>query len=358
MVSQVNQEIFSTIEDLKLAKENLNRIKSQYINEPDILNFYLHSAKDMVKQLENHLEFLLKTETGSDYTINTIDDDIDVWIRIEGESFQDGTGPINVIGSYLQKLNTAARHSTKLIKNRIDDLKDINVIPSFELAATAKGSLKLGLKNKLPKEFYATKFEQQTLFDEDLDKRSDLIYKLNKVNHQGINVLFKALASANDESVIEELTNDFGPDDVIKLIHYAQELAPSSRSLIDNISFEGQDVRFTGYELKTNKDTRKILKERAKALFNNKEFVEGSAFIRSYAVDADKDYYQLEARPFKHESQKIESIELRANKKLFNFNEEQVFDTLIFITGFLYYNSNKQPTYIELDSINFDEFED
>lgn len=362
MVSESDNEILSVIHNLKNAKENLKRIENDYKDEAVLMNFYSYSAKELINQLENHLDYLLQKEIGNSLSINTVDN-LDLWIRIEGRSFEHGRGPINVVGSYLQKLNTAVRHSTNLIKNKYQDLIGVNnFYPSFELAATAKGSLKLGLQNNNFSKVQNADIIEDNLFNVDssnvelFEERLLRFNRMNEITNQSIEVLFKALASANDEHFISELTREFDEDDVIKLIHYAQELAPSSRSSIDAISFEGESLK-SFINLKTDKSTRSVLKKRAQHLKNNKEFVEGTALVRQYSVDSDRPYITLIARPFKTNDRVIEEVELRVGKDI-GITESQVYNQLIFISGFLHYNANNQPVRIDLDSIDFDKIEE
>ncbi|CAM4371991.1 MULTISPECIES: hypothetical protein [Bacillus] len=354
MVDGLKDEIFSTIENLKKAKENLHRIETEYASEQELLEFYSLSAKQLVKNLETHLEYLLKEETGSQYSIESVNENLDIWIRIEGENFKNGKGPINIVGSYLQKLNKAIRHSTNLVKSKYEDLEEVLISPSFELVATAKGSLKLGLQSNMV-DFISTKeFNQIDLFEDNkLDHDLERLDKFNKINNltkQSVEMLFKALASAEDENKLNELRTEFEDEDIIKLIHYAQELAPSSRSSIEFISFEGDRAK-QFKNLKTDKHTRVLLKDRIKRLRINKEFVEGSAFIRKYSIDADEDHYVLTARPFRYENKQINDIELFLDRKTNSITEEDILNNLVYITGFLYYTASNQPSYIKVDTI-------
>ncbi|MDE5055391.1 hypothetical protein NDK25_24555 [Niallia taxi] len=356
MVSEREHDIKDAIYSLKEAKQNLKRIEKEYAEEPILLKIYSYSAKEMISNLENHLEYLLKLETETELSIISEIDPLDLWIRIEGKSFHNGTGPINVVGSYLKKLNTAVRHSARLVKKKFEVANELNnFFPTFELAATAKGSLKLGLQNNVSNNL--DQIIEPTLFnvenkDNTLEQLKQ-IQTINDITDKSITVLFKALASANDDTFIRELTKEYDEDDVIKLIHYAQELAPSSRSSIDFISFEGNQIR-DFKELKTDKNTRSYLKQRAQRLRQNKVFIEGTAFIKQYTVDSDKTYYSLIARSFKYDNNSLDEIELRLNKEEFSIEQKDVYNQLIFVSGFLHYNANNQPYLIEADSINFE----
>lgn len=349
-----NQNITETVNDLKLAKTRLQEIGKLYQNEPVLLGIYKFSAEKMVETLESHLEYLLNKETNSEFNLQSNKGDMDVWIKIEGSKFAEGKGPINVIGSYLQKLNTAARHSTKLVKSKVDELNNINFYPTFNLAETAKGSLKIGLEQG---DIYSHDSDLQLdLFDDQSIDLFDIEVLKKKVTTEAIEVLFKALASANDETLFNELLAEYEEEDVIKLIHYAEELAPSNRSNIDAISFDGSGIKFAD-TLRTDADTRQLLRERAKKLKQDKEFVEGTAFIRQYTVDQNIDYYILTAAPFNSNEKKNPELELRADKKRLQINEEQVFGQIVYVSGFLHYNSKNQPLYIEVDSIEPNKFD-
>lgn len=51
-------EICETINEYNDAMENLNRIREEYKNEKDLLNFYEPSAIHLVEKLKEHLESL------------------------------------------------------------------------------------------------------------------------------------------------------------------------------------------------------------------------------------------------------------------------------------------------------------
>lgn len=57
-------EIIELLENLKAAKSNLERIRSEYANKPSLLNFYEPSASGVVKYYQNLLEEFIFEKTG------------------------------------------------------------------------------------------------------------------------------------------------------------------------------------------------------------------------------------------------------------------------------------------------------
>lgn len=162
--------IFETINDLKRAKKNQERILSDYQDTPQLIEFYLPSAEHMVNELNNHLKYLIENETDMQFGENINYVEPEVWIRLEGKNFE-GKGPIGVVGAYLQKLNTANKQAVNLIGHiheRFENAKGmLGNISSLDLVSAAHGSFKLGLKRTdvIPQ----FEFEQLNLFyDEDV----------------------------------------------------------------------------------------------------------------------------------------------------------------------------------------------
>jgi hypothetical protein len=346
----LDKEILETIDALKDAQENLKRIEEKYSNKPMLLNFYRPSAQELVNRLQSHLKFLLQKATNIEFDIKSIPESIDIWVRIEGDEFEHGKGPINIVGSYLQKFNTAFKHTVSLMLERLNDFTEQEQIrfPTLNLATTQEGSLKLGLKYSIdPKE----QETQISFFDkEDLLERLEKFDKLQKISRESLILLMRVLASVNDKKILEELKTQFDEKDVLKLIHYAKELVPSSRSQIKYISFEGIPG-ILDKPIKTDRETRKFLSEKAKSLKKDTKYVEGTALIRGYESDLDLDYFTLTARPFKYEEEKIPSIECRLIKKSHKESILQFADQFVYISGFLIYNSNNQPVRLDVDEI-------
>jgi hypothetical protein len=352
-----SNEIIETINDLKKARENSQRIDELFSNDPDLHEIYIYSANELIKKLENHLEYLLNKQTESAFTLTSQSGDADIWIHIEGEKYGEGRGPINSIGSYLKKLNTAAQHTINVLKERSGSLKDLKFDTYFELVGTAKGSLKLGLKSKV--KTVPENDNQGSIFDEDPEtKLTELkVYsQIQKLSSTGLSLLLKALSSTDDEQAIGELLDKYGEEDTAKLLYFAKELAPSSRSNIRQVLFEGRLLPENKSEIKLNRDTRKQLMLKSKIL-KNKEFIEGTALIEQYTNNVNSNYYSLFAKPLKYNGTPL-NIELRFDKRNHDISEEEVLNEFINVEGFLHFNNRSNPNYVAVERIVVDVYDD
>lgn len=350
-----NDKVIGTINDIKKAKNNLERIKNEYKDEPELLDLYLPSAKFLINELENHLFYLIGEELETDFK-RALNNTVDLWIRLEGKQFIMGKGPIGVIGSYLQKLNNANRHAVNLIKDSKESLKlvadEFLDISSFDLIATDKGSLKLGLKSPSLDEFLLeTKEQQLKLFDDENSvslKKLEDINRLNNLSIDGFKLLIKTLASVDNESLFTDLKEKYKEKDVMKLLHYAKELVPSSRSPFDFITFEGKNLGISSSVLKTDKSTRKLLVEYEKELKQDTEYITGKGWVR--AVDLDG--LTCIIRPFHFKNTNIEQIECRFSKDNISSNElRMLLDEFVNLNGFLVFNQSYVPVRIEIEEI-------
>ncbi|MCA1295405.1 hypothetical protein LBW89_20570 [Paenibacillus sp. alder61] len=336
-----------TIEKLKEAQKNLERIRSTYKDNSELLNIYEPSAKYLVDSMKDRLNELLNEEV--DLKLSQPDKDVDLWIRINGEDFQSGKGPIGLVGNFLSKLSNANRQSLNLIaKARNIDIKSItNEFPlSFDLTTTATGSLKLGLKS--PNLKVDIDDEQLDMFSYNKDPWEKLreLATQNEMAVESMQLLLSALASAEDEEILSGLVEKYNERDVLKIIHYAKQVTPSSQSNIDAISFEGNSVTFRQRIVNTTKHTRKQLSKQAKKLVN-KEFVHGKGKVRGVDLD-DK---SLIIRPFVFEDVKHDEIRCY----LLNDDGEQSLERFlkkrVKVSGFVVYSSNNKLLRLEAEEI-------
>ncbi|MDU0332644.1 hypothetical protein RW092_20960 [Paenibacillus sp. 3LSP] len=336
-----------TIEKLKEAQRHLERIRSTYKDNSELLNFYEPSAKYLVDSLKERLNELLAEEV--DLKLSQPDKDVDLWIRINGEDFKSGKGPIGLVGNFLSKLSNASRQSLTLIaKARNIDLKSFtNEFPlSFDLATTATGSLKLGLKS--PDIKVDSDDEQLDIFSYNKDpweKLRELAIQ-NEMAVESMQLILSALASAEDEEIFNELVKKYDERDILKIIHYAMQVTPSSHSNIEQISFEGNNIIFQQRTVTTTKHTRKQLSKQAKKLVN-KEFVRGKGKVRGIDLD-DK---SLIIRPFVYEGVKHDEVRCY----LLNNDGEQSLERFlkkrVKVSGYVVYSSNNKLLRLEAEEI-------
>ncbi|MEF2967791.1 hypothetical protein V3851_18335 [Paenibacillus sp. M1] len=339
------------MEDLKFAKANLERIRTTYGNNADLLNFYEPSAKYLVESLESQIAALLHKEVACNFIPS--DKSADLWIRIDGEQFHNGKGPIGLVGSFLNKLNNASKHAVELIaKSKQIDLKSdfMDFSGSFDLASTAQGSLKLGLKK--PDIIVREESQQIDLFTFDKDPWDELKASgvQNEIVVESMNLLLSAIASAENEEIFEELTKEYNEKEVLKIIHYAKQVVPSAQSNIDTISFEIENLNVKQRRIDTTKETRKLLTKQARRLIPNKEFITGKGKVRGIDLD-DK---SLIVRPLEYDDIKHDEIRCYFVNPLEENELEDYLDKNVELSGFIVFSSNNRLLRLEIEDIKFE----
>lgn len=344
MTSPNNPQIIEAINDLKEAKEYLKSIQEQFKDDPELLGFYLPSAQEIVRQYEIRLKNVLEQETGIELKLEQRIKEPDIWIRLQGEKFKRGMGPIDAVGSFLHKLNQASHKVIKLLQG-----ESTRFAPSFfNLVATAEGSLKLGLSR--PDVFDGNNNDQLDLGLDDPWEKLKIINEQNEKAIKSLQLLIKALDSDNDESMNElqkELQNQ---NDILKLLHFAKDLTPSIRSSIERISFEGAAVPQKQKVVSIDKQTRRLLSERAKVLKKDMLYIEGRALIRQQ----DMDTHILTARPLILEDNK-QYNEVKCTFSPHISILENYLDKFVSLSGFLIFGANNQPLRLEIDELRIEE---
>lgn len=155
-------------------------------------------------------------------------------------------------------MNIANSHAAAIITRKFKDkLGDIsNIFPSFDLVKTTEGSLKLGLKSA---PFYLENedWKQASLFEPD-EKQQEINQLKNfadstSVTLDAFKLITKTLAAANDNDEMDEVIFE--------------------SSIIDKPI------------ITADRNTRKLLTERAKTLIQSTDFLEGKAAIREIDLD-------------------------------------------------------------------------
>jgi hypothetical protein len=348
-------EIHELSERLKKSKQNLANLREQYRDKPELLSIYEPSTVRIINTLESHLKDLLVSNLGITVEAST-EKHADIWVSIEGEEFQKGSGPIGQVGAFLTKLSNANKQAMALIKEKMGVDFKVADLPSLNLFATAPGSLKLGLKRstvKIPEPKY-----QLDLFDEykgPWELAMESVDEMNIVT-EGFQLLVKAIASVQDDEVLDELMKSYDEKEVIKILHFAKELAPSARSPIEYVKFEGDSLGLRNNMIKTDKYTRKLITERAKKIDPNREYIEGVAFIDA----ADITHRTVIARPLKYDNKTHDEIRCTFLKPL----NTEAFKNLfikqeVFVSGYIVYDKNNEKLLrLEIDEISFSEEEE
>jgi hypothetical protein len=265
---------------------------------------------------------------------------------MEGNEFNKGKGPINIMGSYLQKLNSANHYVCQIIerKTRSDINSTMNwPTATFDLVATQPGSLKLGLK--WPDYIKANLIQEELGKDPwDIVKEAALV---RNIVFKSVNLLLKTIASVDNPSLLQELRSEYDDKEVIKIIYYAKDLTPSNRMPIDRIKFEADSLYQYG-TICSNKETRKLLTQRARTLKRDAIYVEGNGTIRAL----DLDYKTLVARPFVTGNESFEELQCNFRQDFPAKYIPEYINRFVHLNGFLFYDNNNVPTKLEVEEIS------
>jgi hypothetical protein len=334
---------------LEEARGSLADLRNEFKDEPDLLAAYEPSALYLVKELERELSHVLSIEYG--LNIET-PPEVDFWVSLDGEEFKEGHGPIGQIGIFLTKLSNANKQAMAVISNKLGRAFKAAEIPNLSLVDTAVGSLKLGLRK--PEIIKEDEPDQLVLFDD--EEQANSLDEVTKADlpAKGMQLLVKALASVDNDGILNELKKNYGEKEVIKLIHYAKELAPSNRSPIDTVKFEGKGLGLTEKVIKTDKETRKKLTEHAKKLLPTTEFIEGTAYIGQ----ADVNNRFLVARPLKYSGVVHKDIRCVFVNYVEPEDVSKYLNKHVNIKGYIVHDRGNRLLRLEIDDISLIENED
>ena len=347
----VHKSFIKLVDSLKDAEANLERVRKEYADEPELLQFYEPSAKFLVDCASKQLKELTYS-----YMVDANVYDADVIIKLKGEGFEEGRAPLGAVGAFIKNLTSANQHAVilfekikyegKRITRRIKELADLDLI------ATAPGSLQLVLRRP-PAERYVMHGEEKQ------DQMSEESYLLNAVESarenaeravEGIKLLSRAIVAANDEDEYKELYAEVKePKDMLKLLYYAREIAPPQSSEINEVVITSVFVK--NEKLKTvslNSETRQKILERSKLLIKEGYHITGGGIVRE--VDFDKMSFRMNS--LNTGSETFDVIECKASKKYFNeHNLEGIGNKAIKLSGLLIYTTKGEPDYIKVDDI-------
>lgn len=349
-LSNIPKPLVEAILSLQEAQAQYERIKMEYKEEPLLRDFYLNSAEELITYLKEHIKYLNESVLGIE-NVESIKDTPEVWIRLEGAGY-DGKAPIGVVGNFLQKLSNANRVAVNMISKISqmgEDVQDsLNKFATFDLVATAEGSMKLGLKRTE----FALNLEQEQLdlfygddFYDDSEKQNLEDFKYVPIN--AIELINKTIESVENPSVLENLKQTYGEIHLQKLLHYTKEILPSNRSSYDSISIEFNKP-VDKPVIKATKDIRKKMHDLEKALLKESQYVESKGLVR--AVDIDKN--QLILRPFKYNGVRIDEIICEVNPTIVRDERfKELIDQIIEFKGILYFNQEEIPTKLKIEEL-------
>jgi len=329
-------------EQLQQARDNLTQLRIDFKDDEELLNIYEPSLRHFVQELENDLSKIASKEYGIELRVAEEESaKVDFWVSINGEEFKEGEGPIGHVGAFLTRLNNANKQATEVVSKKRGRSFRPSQVPGLRLVTTKTGSLKLGLNRphiKAPE-----KTNQIEMFEDGWDK-----FKAGVEDAElpaiGMQLLVKTIAAVNDEKILNKLKEDYGEKEVIKIIHYAKELAPSNRSPIEYVKFEGDYVNLPSKSLQTNKDTRKVLAKLAKEIMPTTSYIEGVAFIGQADVNG-----HIIARPLNYSGIKHEEIRCEFTKSIGAEEISQLFNKKVAVKGYLVSDRNGRLLRLEID---------
>lgn len=349
-MSNIPEPLVEAILSLQEAQAHYERIKTEYKEEPLLRDFYLNSAEELIMYLKEHIKYLNESELGIE-NFEPLKDTPEVWIRLEGAGY-DGKAPIGVLGNFLQKLSSANRVAVNMI-SKISQLEEeiqdsLNKFATFDLVATAEGSMKLGLKRTE----FALNLEQDQLdlfygdnFYEDDEKQSLEDFKYVPIN--AIKLVNKTIESVENPSVLEELKQIYGEIHLQKLLHYTKEILPSNRSSYETISIEFNNA-VEAPVIRATKEIRRKMNELEKALLKESQYIESKGLVR--AVDIDKN--QLILRPFKYNGVRVDEIICEVNPTIIRDERfKELIDQIIEFKGIIYFNQEEIPTKLKIEEL-------
>lgn len=350
-------EITETMNHLKAAEESIERLKEDYKDNPMLLSFYMPSSEKLVEMLKIRLNSLMQEYLGGT-SVNP-----DIWIRLQGKVFDNGRAPLGVVGTFIKKLVTANQHAVALLEQvkyegiRIN--KKIKELAELDLVVTAPGSLKLGIKKPELNKFYNCEVEGENgNIDENMILNCiEEATKESEKGIEGLQLLSRAIIAASDEEELKVLSEDVKDSkNLLKLLHYAREIAPTQSSQIESITFSGVLSPKSGYrEVVVSKETRVKLRDMSNNLLGNDKYIEGIGTVR--ALDFDKLTFRIDSLKF--DKVILDNIECKVNEKEFSEEDiEKIANKQIRLSGILVYSSTGTAKWLEVDKIYFDEDDD
>lgn len=233
------------------------------------------------------------------------------------------------------------------------DTTNDDFLASLDLVTTAPGSLKLGLKRP-PLETNSHHAIQLQIpgMEEDPWESLRKSAAQSQVAIDGIEVLVKTIASVEDKDIFEELAQEYDENELLKLIHYAKELAPSSHSNVEYISFElpkNNNLLITN--VRADRQTRKKLGEYAKKLTPNKEYIKGKGLIRALDLDSKN----IVIRPLYFDNIKHDEIRCLFLRDVTANELESYLNKPVSLSGYIIYSADNKLIRLEVDQISIEE---
>lgn len=270
------------------AVKDLTDLRNRLADDPELLPVFEPSAKYLISSVRREILHLLDAAYSDD-------SDIDVWIRLEGDSLADGRAPLSVLGVYLNSVAVANKHAVSIAK-KMDHhgrrfAREVTDVAEFSLVRTAPGSVKVGLMRPDPSKFIATLPDQgqqspfPSMFLESLVRANEE----SAIAIDGFRLLARTVEVAQGNQELDRLCADVGQYNTLRLLHQAQSLAPTRKGSINTVSIYGKGLERTEEQrILMTRETQEELKRCATVLLDDRKMAQARGRIRAVDIDRRK----------------------------------------------------------------------
>ena len=235
--------ICSELELLCDARANLERLKEEFHDKPELLAFYEPSAVYLVEQVARSVRESLESLL--------LPVDVDVWVELRGKAFDQGQGPAGVVGQFLRNLTVATKHALSILEGRDHGRgrfpRVVENLADFDVVAVATGSMRFGLRRPnplsaglvpIPKIDPAEiTFQGVPEFDlaEEFRLKMAEAYQQTERAVKSFDLLMRVVASADDDSEFLALREELSVKELIGLLEHGRRITPSAASAIEQV---------------------------------------------------------------------------------------------------------------------------
>lgn len=266
------------LERVAVLNTRLEELKQEFEGEPMLYKIYSQSISYELGLLADKVR----------EAFAAVDTRTDIWISLKGEAFGAGSGPVDIVVNFLNNFRIAAKHTASALMGVAHTggrfLREIEAATTFDIVATAPGSLQIGLAR--PQLNIETPPSLE-LFE--LTYMSETILKAQEQSELGIKAiqsLLLALEASESENALNTLRHELGDHGTLRVIYHARSLFARG---IDQIEFSGNVL---GRSSSYSSQTRDKLKALGESLVEAERYVSGVGIVRM--LDLDRKSLRLE----------------------------------------------------------------
>jgi hypothetical protein len=271
-----DRTVFARISQLTVELEQL---REEFAAEPQLYDVYSQSLTHELQLLrERALSILMEADARAD-----------LWIRLQGEDFGAGAGPVDIVAGFLTNLKVAAKHAAAALLGVSHSggrfLKEIEAAVAFDFVATAPGSLKIGLarasahRSDVPHEDLLGPGAVVDAIIQADDERGAL-------GIRAVKTLMQALDSADDPEALAALRKEVGDHGALRVMYHARTLFTRG---VDVLEVHGRVLpRGGSYQARVKERLRAIGEE----LVLTERYITGVGVVRM--LDLDRRTVRLE----------------------------------------------------------------